>query len=609
MIALPLRPAPNAGEPLDSYIERLAHENDLRYVDLVRFIRRSGEDHLAGLSALLGGQSLAGFGAPDIPKMNIPVRSFGLASTNFTHYHMRICPCCISESPWIQPLWRLKVVTACPIHRIALVDVCRRCGERVSWQTALAGVCICGQRYCASTSPVDRTELAIMRAIHDSLSGAGDFVIGELSLRMTTAEWVRFIRYTGRLIQGPTLERPGQITTLADLSVSKNLVLGTVALLQMWPDAFWRCLQRFVDASPGDASLKRVFSPLHAVIYSQLREPAFQFLRDAFETFLLEHWRGELCGRHRRFKLETIQSHKPTGLAKVSRQIGVGRGHLKRLVHDYYLPGNRFESPTDKRRELITIDASLVAQLLPDRSAYRDLKSTAKLLGVKRSRLRQIVALGILQADSRPDWDRTSHWYFRETELENFIAKIRSLSAPNPWQQQNFTTLGKVLQFWQLTPQEVQGLLNALFLGELPLRMLETSSISAMEIGIEVTRAWLQEFRQRTIPWLTPTQAAAILDVKEQVVYELISRNLLSADLVPGGRAMLKRIRQHSLEEFQKKYVSLVTLSNAQATSPRALLAKLPINPVTGPSIDGGRQYFFRREDVIAQNLLASDNH
>ncbi len=136
--------------------------------------------------------------------------------------------------------------------------------------------------------------------------------------------------------------------------------------------------------------------------------------------------------------------------------------------------------------------------------------------------------------------------------------------------------------------------------------MTESSVISAMVLDDNRTRSWLEDHRRRTIPWLTPTQAAKLLEVKEHVVYELIGKHLLVADLVSGGRSMLKRIRHDSLKAFQRDYVSLSTLAKAVGTTATVLLATLSARPVTGPRIDGGRQYFFRREDLAGLNLPAA---
>ena len=112
-----------------------------------------------------------------------------------------------------------------------------------------------------------------------------------------------------------------------------------------------------MDAAPNDGAIRRVFQPLYGVIYGQLKAPVFQFLREGFETFLLEHWRGELCERNRLFRQETVKGYTRQGLAKVSRQIGVPRKMLKRLVHSDFIPGHGIQSVNVTTREVITMDA------------------------------------------------------------------------------------------------------------------------------------------------------------------------------------------------------------------------------------------------------------
>ena len=113
----------------------------------------------------------------------------------------------------------------------------------------------------------------------------------------------------------------------------------------------------------------------------------------------------------------------------MSRQIGVPRKMLKRLVHSDFVPGHRIQSINGTKREVITMDAAQVESPIPDRSAYLDLKNTTKLLRSKRSRLKQFVALGILPTDSRPEWGQASHWYFRKTELQSVHTRLQALSS------------------------------------------------------------------------------------------------------------------------------------------------------------------------------------
>ena len=54
MKALPVRPQPMPGEPLENYIERLAEANDWTAHGLAQYIKRAGPDHVETLMALAG---------------------------------------------------------------------------------------------------------------------------------------------------------------------------------------------------------------------------------------------------------------------------------------------------------------------------------------------------------------------------------------------------------------------------------------------------------------------------------------------------------------------------------------------------------------------------
>lgn len=55
-----------------------------------------------------------------------------------------VCPACMQESPYLRHHWEHAYVTACPKHRIQLVDQCNACGEHLSTMRLYVGLCACG---------------------------------------------------------------------------------------------------------------------------------------------------------------------------------------------------------------------------------------------------------------------------------------------------------------------------------------------------------------------------------------------------------------------------------------------------------------------------------
>ncbi len=84
-----------------------------------------------------------------------------------------------------------------------------------------------------------------------------------------------------------------------------------------------------------------------------------------------------------------------------------------------------------------------------------------------------------------------------------------------------------------------------------------------MLIDKQRARIWLKARRATTLSWLTATQAAQVLDLEQQVVYQLIKRNLLTAQRTRGSRGWLSHIDRDEVEAFRQTYVSLATLAKA----------------------------------------------
>ncbi|MYM84142.1 hypothetical protein GTP44_19580 [Duganella sp. FT50W] len=55
-----------------------------------------------------------------------------------------VCPACLIESPYLRHHWEHTYVTACPEHRIQLIDHCNACGNHLSTERMYIGLCSCG---------------------------------------------------------------------------------------------------------------------------------------------------------------------------------------------------------------------------------------------------------------------------------------------------------------------------------------------------------------------------------------------------------------------------------------------------------------------------------
>lgn len=110
---------------------------------------------------------------------------------------------------------------------------------------------------------------------------------------------------------------------------------------------------------------------------------------------------------------------------------------------------------------------------------------------------------------------------------------------------------------------------------------------------------WLDQYRLKSSDTYSVDQAATLLNIKQQVAYELVRGGLLK--VVGSGVSVLRgvRITTQAINDFRSAYVSLAEIVKLRGAQPRKLLSQLAIRPACGPSVDGVRQYFFRRDEVV----------
>ncbi|MGO9015587.1 MAG: hypothetical protein ACLQF0_11465 [Dissulfurispiraceae bacterium] len=97
------------------------------------------------------------------------------------------------------------------------------------------------------------------------------------------------------------------------------------------------------------------------------------------------------------------------------------------------------------------------------------------------------------------------------------------------------------------------------------------------------------------------TEASEMLGLKEEVVYFLTKKGIIPVERVTNGQKTAVFVTKESISNFEDTYTTLSSLAKDNYTSPKRLALALMdkgISPVSGPLIDSGRQYIFKRTDL-----------
>ena len=145
-------------------------------------------------------------------------------------------------------------------------------------------------------------------------------------------------------------------------------------------------------------------------------------------------------------------------------------------------------------------------------------------------------------------------------------------------------------------------MLHAVQTGELLLYAPPAALLGQCKLEQAKLRSWLASYRRQHAIDLAIEDAARELGEKEEVVFHLVKQGLLPSIAATHRKGSARRITHAGMARFREEYIALIELARQQRRRTRDLLDELkPIYPVTGPTIDGGRKYFYRREDLATR--------
>ena len=278
---------------------------------------------------------------------------------------------------------------------------------------------------------------------------------------------------------------------------------------------------------------------------------------------------------------------------EAARLAGTAPSVARHLVQAQLIPSVASETPSGRcNRTIHKGDIERLAELTHDTMT---LAEVARWLALPERRVRALVDSGVIAPVVSRRSTRAAAWRFQRTELARLAAVVGE-----PCDAAHCVAFKRILQSWRLRDGEFVALVKAIEGGYLRSVSSMPHPIGEAVLDAEAVRAYLQTTRASVDDWLSVDQAAHLLGVKQQVAYELTAVGLLKSTPTRSGQRHISRAR---LREFEDTYVSLVDLARKKKHSPKWTLQSLDALPVSGPSVDGSRQYFFRRTDICEEEL------
>ena len=494
------------------------------------------------------------------------------------HGHARWCPHCLATA---EPFWRSawqKERAACMSHGCWLVDICPSCYRRAVWSGMRFLSCKCGQHLIQTISPEFSPHL--LSVLHRQVGA--DERWNQLSI---DERW-RTCRLLGALQVHGLNGKPMKKASGTSVATERQLLDEGAAIIANGREALFALLDRIrVQSLSGDTVqiMGQAFPMLLRLIRKQLSPQGRRWLEDEIDAYVLSTadretavvWRGRgsdisssIQGNARMLRV------RPTRLPSVCAMVGVE-------------PKSR---RTRSGRRRLIVCAGDVARIKRGLDCMISMRGVAHRFGLSAQRQKLLAEAGLIRrSGAYMDGESISRLLRRLVEgqcRDKDSAGLDGISLAEAFR--NLVPVSRTVQFIEAA---LHGKLGV-FSGKEKVSRLDDLLVSKHEVVEVLCASSVDALR------LTICEAAERLEVKQEVMYHLLNVGLLNTSVTHAGRRATRVIDLAELERFRAEVEPLTSAAARAGVDFRSGLAwakRQGLSLVSGPCVDGGRQYFVLR--------------
>lgn len=480
-----------------------------------------------------------------------------------------VCPDCLSdESRYLRQSWEHVYVTACPTHRIRLIDQCDACNTFLSPQRQYIDRCSCGHELGA----LPRLQSTAAQHWLSTLVSSSGKQTGGVQPIMRGIDIDVLGRVIPVLCLHANLDAPTPRRTAAypkSVSEAVAMLAPLDELLADWPKGFRRHVEKRIAAGKPEA---RTLSTLLGAWYTSLKKLSQGTTLEPFLKVVLDVANEKFDGvlgldSTRNMAAEaTLYLRSPDA----AKEIGVSVFRLQKAIHAGTI---EFRTRRFARGQIYELHRREIDRIKQCRNEWLTVDSACERAGVPKVVLERMIAAEVVRSDS----------YWKEDILKGGLVERQSLTQLSERinraaQPANVKDNAK-LHWAQLTSKRM-GDKRAI---ESAMRAIAAGKIRAVASGhslgdIAFRRADVGEY------FGTPILEAgmSIQELSEatgwhwESIAYWIDTGLLEAQSIKLRGQLCRVVLPHQLLAFRRSFVPLADLARAVGSKSSALAALLP---------------------------------
>lgn len=540
---------------------------------------------------------------------DINVNDFSAVTWNVRY--SRFCPLCLRQHGIWKVEWECMFYDVCHLHQCWLVGTCSVCGNEITWKRGHLLQCDCGSRF-SSERPVVAPDSVAGLAVAMASRFVGGMADDKITLleQCNLAQIQRITLLLGSYADNPAGSRPQKIPNLGSLCVSWRLTSLAAEILVDWPRSFFSLLKQMdgtTTPTKQPLTLGKQFGHLYFAAYRVLKDPCFDFLRDGFQEFLINHWRGPIANRNKRLH-ENFRSKGGWIASNVAcKELGISPKRLRHMIDDGTIVGHVFLH-AQSGRICALVNRDDIAEARNTVDEHLDLRSAGIALRLGKKRMMNIRSR-LFPGARRATSAANSPWIIPRKDIECILKVGAGLKICSEIDGAR-VSFGDVIRYWMWSDECIAELILQIVDGSrLPIAKLEGGKgINSWIFLKQDLHEWHRAWSSAGCETFSVSELAAYLGVKQEVAYFLVRKGFIQSSTESKLGVTGRRVSKIAIEEFQQSYLLLAKIARNLNSSTRGLLTKLAslqIHPISGPGIDGGRQVVMRRTPQLELVLSA----
>lgn len=285
----------------------------------------------------------------------------------------KICPGCLTESPYCRRTWDISAVTTCPRHKCLLIDECPNCKRHITWVRNHVTICPCEFDWREATAtPIEAFEGALTAHVHH-LCGLpiNESIINYRSpvTNLKLHDFLLVLFFFAGLYQGISVSTGKHLLHGRNNRDIHTLLTNTYSIFDNWSKNFhqflrWRLEQERkmpLMRNRLKSMLYKDFGKFYTGLYQILTGGQFGFIKEAFIDYLVEEWDGgDLPYNHKKDGKQHLKG-KYVLKSDARRLLSADEQRITSLIENNEL---RTVVRSKGMKRLIFIDVTDVAKLI-----------------------------------------------------------------------------------------------------------------------------------------------------------------------------------------------------------------------------------------------------